>query len=300
MIPNTKRASRGFTLVELMVVIGVISVLIALLLPAIQSSREAARRVQCVNNLLQLGTALANYESSNKVFPPGTVDAKGPVTNDPVGLRLGWGARILPFLERTSLYNQLNFARGAFDEENATAINFRLYSFLCPSDGRPAFTNYAGCHNDVEAPIDADNHGVFFLNSRVSRRDLTDGPATTILLGETTRAGALGTWAMGTAASLRNTGREINAENPFDPQPPAVASYPSLQDSFDPTLLQTMVDDDAIPPDVVGGFSSNHSKGANFLFGDGSVRHLKSKIEASVFRSLGNRADGNLIDADAF
>lgn len=301
MIPNTKgRPARGFTLVELMVVVGVISILISLLLPALQSSREIARRIQCSNNLLQLGTALANYESSNKVFPPGTIDEKGPVTSEPTGLRLGWGARVLPFLERGPLYNQINFSLGAFDEGNATAVNARLQSFLCPSDGHPALTNYTACHHDVEAPIDADNHGVFFLNSRVSRDDLTDGPATTILIGETTRSAYLGSWAMGTAATLRNTGWEINAENPFDLKPPVAAAYATPYPRFDSTVLEKMIDDDVIPPELVGGFMSNHAKGANFLFGDGSVRYLKSKIEPSVFRSLGNRADGNLIDADAF
>jgi len=296
MIPNTKRPARGFTLVELMVVVGVISILIALLLPAIQSSREVARRVQCVNNLLQLGTALANYESSNKVFPPGTVDEEGPITSEPVGLRLGWGARILPFLERGPLYNQINFSLGAFDEGNSTAVNAKIQSFLCPSDGRPSLMNYVGCHHDVEAPIDADNHGVFFLNSRVSRDDLTDGPATTILLGETTGAAFLGSWAMGTAATLRNTGWEINAENPFQAPPQQLPTSPP----FDALFLEILIDDGVLPPELVGGFLSNHSKGANFLFGDGSVRFLKSKIEPTVFRSLGNRADGNLVDADAF
>lgn len=301
MIPNTNgRPTRGFTLVELMVVVGVISVLIALLLPALQSSREVARRIQCVNNLLQLGTALANYESSNKVFPPGTVDEEGPVTSEPVGLRLGWGARVLPFLERGPLYNQINFSLGAFDEGNGTAINAPIQSFLCPSDGHPSLTSYAACHNDVEAPIDADNHGVFFLNSRVSRDDLTDGPATTILIGEISRSSYLGSWAMGTAATLRNTGWDINAENPFDLKPPVAAAYATRYPSFNPTVLETMIDDGVIPLELVGGFMSDHSKGANFLFGDGSVRYLKSKIEPSVFRSLGNRADGNLVDADSY
>lgn len=303
MNPNTKPDPRGFTLVELMVTIGVISVLIALLLPAVQSAREVARRVQCSNNLLQLGTALANYESSNKVFPPGSVDVEGPVTNEPVGLRLGWGARILPFLEKRPLYNQINFSLGAFDEGNITAINARVQTFFCPSDGGPSLTNYAGCHNDAEAPIDVDNNGVFFLNSRIARDDLTDGPATTILIGETTRGALLGSWAMGNPASLRNTGWEINSGNPFELEPPLAATYATystIYPRFDPDALKSLVDDGAIPPDLVGGFLSNHSKGANFLFGDGSVRFLKSKIEPDVFRSLGNRADGNLVDADAF
>lgn len=304
MIPNIKRRSRGFTLVELMVVVGVISVLISLLLPSVQSTRESARRVQCANNLLQLGTALAHYEGSNKVFPPGTVDDEGPVTIEPMGYRFGWGARILPFLEKGALYNQINFSMGTFDEENLTAVNARVQTFVCPSDGWPLLTNYAGCHNDAETPIDAGNNGVFFLNSRISRRDLTDGPSTTIVVGEVVGARTLGlglgSWATGTAASLRNTGWEINAKSPFDDLGLPSASMDSSREGFDPVRLEALIDDSGISPDTVGGFSSRHPQGANFLFGDGSVRFLKTKIEPRVYRSLGNRADGNLVDDDAF
>ncbi len=287
---------RGFTLIELVVVIAVISVLIALLLPAIQSARETARRIQCTNNMLQLGTALANYASSNKVFPPGVVDEKGPITNNPVGYHFGWMARILPFIEKGPLYNQLNFTLSVYDESNETATNAKIQSFLCPSDGLSGPTNYVGCHHDVEAPIDVDNHGVFFLNSRVAYDDLTDGPATTILLGEINRSDFMGSWATGTSATLRNTGWGINGKNPFDVKSQASRMNPR----FDPVLLQVLIERGEIAPGLVGGFRSNHSSSANFLFGDGSVRLLKNKIQPEVLRSLGHRADGNLIDGDAF
>jgi prepilin-type N-terminal cleavage/methylation domain-containing protein len=133
MTPATERGSRprrAFTLIELLVVVAVISVLIALLLPAIQSSREVARRLQCSNNLLQIGTAIGNYASSNKVFPPGVVNDKGPISNAPVGYHFGWGARILPFIEKGTIYNQFNFKLSVYDLSNATAQQISISTYM--------------------------------------------------------------------------------------------------------------------------------------------------------------------------
>src|SRR6478752_4085187 len=99
----------GFTLIELLVVIAIIAVLIALLLPAVQSAREAARRAQCVNNLMQLSIALQNYESSHEVFPPGVVDTAGPIPNLAKGYQFGWIVQILPFVEQGNAFRKLDF-----------------------------------------------------------------------------------------------------------------------------------------------------------------------------------------------
>ena len=105
---------RGFTMIELLTVVGVIGVLIALLLPAVQSAREAARTAQCRNNLLQLGLALGNYASTHHVLPPGVVEPKGPILNAPRGYHMGWAVQILPFIEQTNLYRHINFRRGVY------------------------------------------------------------------------------------------------------------------------------------------------------------------------------------------
>jgi prepilin-type N-terminal cleavage/methylation domain-containing protein/prepilin-type processing-associated H-X9-DG protein len=294
-------ASSGFTMIELLVVVAVIAVLIALLLPAIQSAREIARWTQCTNNLLQLGTAIGNYASSNKVFPPGVVNEKGPISNVPSGYHFGWAARILPFIEQGTTYNRLNFSFGVYAPANTTAQQITVQTFLCPSTALRGVINYAGCHHDVEAPIDVDNHGVFFLNSRIGYDDLVDGPAYTILVGETSRSAAVGSWAVGTSITLRNTGWGVNNSNadPFTsltpPPPPA-----GVHRIFDPSVLQSLIDSGQFNHELVGGFSSQHSSGANSLFGDGSVRLLKNKIRPEVLRSLGHRSDGNLIDSDAY
>jgi prepilin-type N-terminal cleavage/methylation domain-containing protein/prepilin-type processing-associated H-X9-DG protein len=301
MAPVTdSRTPAGFTLIELLVVVAVIAVLISLLLPAIQSSREVARRTQCVNNLYQLGTAIGNYTSSNRVFPPGVVNETGPVTNSPVGYHFGWAARILPFIERGTTYNQFNFQFSVYDSRNDTAQQITIQSFLCPSNGVRGSINYAGCHHDVEAPIDVDNHGVFFLNSRIGYDDVTDGPAFTILAGESADTMSVGSWAVGTSATLRNTGWGVN--NGADPFSKLTTLRPSGQarPALDPTLLMSLIESGELADDLVGGFASRHPGGANFLFGDGAVRLLKNRIAPDVFRSLGHRADGNLIDGDAY
>ena len=292
---------RGFTIVELVVVVAVISILIALLLPAVQSAREVARRMQCHNNLLQIGLALETYAASSRVYPPGVVDFQGPVSNDPAGYRFGWAARLLPFLEQRNVYNHLNFRLGAFSDANVTATDVRLNMFICPSNPMTTPMNYAGCHHDVEKPIDADDHGVFFLNSRVARADLVDGPASTIFVGEALGSAVLGGWAIGTSATLRNAGWGVNGDDPVESALARSANARKSQGGdFDPVVLQSMIEAGELGGELVGGFGSRHSDGANFLFGDGSVRFLKRQIDGRVLRALAHRSDKELVDGDAY
>jgi len=131
---------RGFTLIELLVVIAIIAVLIALLLPAVQSAREAARRIQCVNNLKQIGLAMHNYHDTVGGFPPGGIGA--PQTW--IGSWWSWAAFILPHFEQAPLYNSINFSSGNiggfagnggnFSPENSTANRTIITNYLCPSD----------------------------------------------------------------------------------------------------------------------------------------------------------------------
>lgn len=139
-----RRLTHGFTLVELLVVIAVIGILVGLLLPAVQAAREAARRMQCSNNLKQIGLAIHNYESAHRVFPSGYVSyatrngsapawaALDPTTWD-AAPGWGWGALILPYLEQSNVTNSLRMDRAIWDPVNRDTIQTQLPVFLCPS-----------------------------------------------------------------------------------------------------------------------------------------------------------------------
>jgi prepilin-type N-terminal cleavage/methylation domain-containing protein len=205
---------RAFTLVELLVVIAIIGVLVALLLPAIQAAREAARRSSCANSVRQLVVGLHHYEFAQEHFPSGVVNPRGPVRNLPEGNHMSWIAHALPELGEAERYRQIDFARGAYDKRNNPMRQLGIGLLICPSlDARGPVSCYAGVHHHVEAPINDDNRGMLFLNSKVTFDDIRDGSAYTLLVGEKFPRGItdLG-WMSGTPATLRNTGAPVNAE----------------------------------------------------------------------------------------
>lgn len=294
------RTRRGFTLIELLVVIAIIAVLIALLLPAIQASRESARRVSCQNNMMQLVLALNEYEISHEVLPSGVVNSTGPVVYSvypervvdfsvPEELRanpvtdpkvasqynMGWMAQILPQLEERVLYAHLNFTHGAYAWQNLTALSHGVHMFVCPSTPSSAGSTYAGCHHHLEAPIDSDNLGVLFLNSSVRGKEIPDGRAYTFFIGEKISEGTEAGWLAGDHSTLRNTGAQIVS---------------------DPNLVAWRTNaPQAGAPQKVGGFGSFHTSGANFGMGDGSIRFVSSSIDTNVYQRMGNRQDGQLV-----
>ena len=113
------RNRHAFTLVELLVVIAIIGILVALLLPAVQAAREAARRLSCTNNLTQLILAVQNYEGAFHVYPSGTSAEKGPILNVAEGKHHNWLIRVLPYFEETNTYNHVDFLVGVYHENNA-------------------------------------------------------------------------------------------------------------------------------------------------------------------------------------
>jgi prepilin-type N-terminal cleavage/methylation domain-containing protein/prepilin-type processing-associated H-X9-DG protein len=136
--PHSSLRPGGFTLIELLVVIAIIAVLIALLLPAVQAAREAARRLQCVNNLKQLGLGVQNYISTNNVFPPFAANYPTIAASN-VGYTwpTGWTTTILPNIEQTVMYNALNFVYGAWQAPNYTVDYIQISSLVCPSEDSP-------------------------------------------------------------------------------------------------------------------------------------------------------------------
>ncbi len=217
--------SRGFTLIELLVVIAIIGVLIGLLLPAVQAAREAARRIQCVNNLKQIGIALANYESSNRIFPPGSIQYGAGALMD-CGYQTQrhhtMFALILPLIEQMSLYNAINFQlnsliNGPYGKNvnsgacNSTGYTTTVSSYLCPSDNLGNFVTsnriYSGftqtCYGGVIGNVDVFHwsfgcptlapspvvpaDGMFNADWAYQVSDVTDGLSNTLFVGETSR-----------------------------------------------------------------------------------------------------------------
>ncbi len=206
------RRQRGYTFTEILVVIAIIGILVALLLPAVQAAREAARRLNCSKNLEQLIIAVHNYEMLHQVYPPGTINATGPIQSLAQGYHHNWLIQLLPYLEQKNTDAHIDRLVGVYDPKNMPVRWLNIQIFNCPSapHSYAAYSDYAGVHNDIEAPIDVTNNGTFFLNSRVSYFDLKDGSSNTLFLGEKhTYAGDLG-WMSGTRATLRNTGVPIN------------------------------------------------------------------------------------------
>jgi prepilin-type N-terminal cleavage/methylation domain-containing protein len=207
-----RRHATGFTLVELLVVIAIIGILISLMLPAIQASRETARRASCANQLGQLIIAVHDFEAAHGHFPSGTVNETGPIRNMPAGHHIGWLAHTLPYLEELPLYQNIDLSLSAYHLKNDRARQAVIGLLVCPSCPATAepYSNYAGCHHDKEAPIDANNNGVFFLNSKTTRDDLKDGAAHTIFIGEKMVDDFDLGWLSGTPATLRNAGVPLN------------------------------------------------------------------------------------------
>lgn len=304
---------RAFTLIELLLVIAVIGILISMLLPAVVRVREVALRARCMNNLVQLSVGLHHYEGLHQVLPPGTQQAKGPIVNEAVGYHMSWLTQILPQLDERNAFKRIDFTVGAYHPNNKTVRDLALPLLLCPLDRvspgvKPEATSYAGCHHDVEAPIDETNAGVLFLNSRVRLEEVSDGLAYTIFLGEKiVDPGDLG-WMSGTRATLRNTGSPLQTGGPSFPPTTSTTPPGDVDGAVPEPGVDALLPPGANPPAAaatsnplfVGGFSSYHSGGVHLAMGDGSIRFFVGAGSPQIFQRLGNRKDGGLIGAEEF
>jgi prepilin-type N-terminal cleavage/methylation domain-containing protein/prepilin-type processing-associated H-X9-DG protein len=310
---DSKRASRGFTLIELLVVIAIIGVLVALLLPAVQSAREAARRAQCLNNLKQIGIALHHYQTDRNVFPPGYISAVDKQGND-IGAGWGWASMILPQMEQTPLYSAINFSLPVFFPQNSTASVARTATFLCPSDAvkemvtvldqtgtNPVATvasgNYVGMYGtgDIGAAPAAGN-GAFYRNSATRLRDLLDGATTTIAIGERSHNLSYVTWTARTVGGwLFKTVLAEGGTDQFNAPP---------EQAFSMVLGAVgLVDLPRTPNNRsahVCDFWSRHPSGVNFVFFDGSVRFNKDSIAPNIYQALATRKGREVISDDQF
>jgi prepilin-type N-terminal cleavage/methylation domain-containing protein/prepilin-type processing-associated H-X9-DG protein len=299
------QARRGFTLIELLVVIAIIGVLVALIMPAVQSAREAANRTQCLNNLKQLGMAAQEYHDAFGSFMSGWYCNAGtdPVTGTPYDSNClqnqpqtyYWNGLTGLFLkmELNTNYAALNINLPVNDLSNVTATRFTMNVWVCPSNRRPTSVNsttttgvttltrklgpsdyrgnwaagyVVGCPNPLSDPTCSYwDNGVTYMNSTVTQADITDGSSNTALIGESIS----GTWSQGTDCCVRTTvDRTINR--------PIISNGVSFNIYW----------------------QSKHPGLVNFAYCDGSTRSIKQTIDKNVLVRIMTRAGGEAMSAD--
>ena len=320
------RSPRGFTLVELLVVIAIMSILVALLLPAVQAAREAARRMSCTNNLKQFGLALHRYHDAAGSFPSGYLYT---ARNEE---EWGWPVLLLPYLEQENLHEILGVTDRRLTEaigsvEARRGLETTLSVFRCPSDFsdkllptnwrafddgaagvsgfQPATSNYVGVLGLYDVGADFPNNGVLFGNSAVSTADIPDGTSHTLAVGERDAACLSGAWC--------------GNKNPASSRPDGIYFAVgrvslTINTGLSISSMAGMTTGAAVCEE---GFSSPHPGGANFVLCDGSVRFLSETTEydngdlndedlqraipynparLGVYQKLGIRNDQQLLD----
>jgi len=309
---------RGFTLVELLVVIAIIGILIALLLPAVQAARAAARRMQCANNLKQLALGCHTYHDTFNTLPPGFIREGA----QPSRSNWGWGSRVLPYIEQTNLYDQLGVGELALNEAAdisavQTALLVPVDAFRCPDDsadevnpagyrtlytasgGKPlvATSNYIGVNNHWDTRWGGT--GCFRVVNRTMLqnktfsafefRDIKDGTSNVLLLGERSwEVNKPGGGMRECGAGMFVGARKDNGDNHWGYCSNLGGFYRQINYGGSDVCRR--------------GFSSGHAGGAQFAFADGSVQFISEMIDHktdatqttpdSTIERLASRNDG--------
>jgi len=332
---SIQKRQRGFTLIELLVVIAIIAILVALLLPAVQQAREAARRTQCKNNLKQLALAMHNYHDVYNMFPVGACAHPEPI-GPAFGIKISIGAfaSTLPYIENAGLSN-LYVDETAWESQTPFVASTIIPALMCPSATGPAVETHAflgaypigpnvatsqyllskgamdgWCFN----PSSNQNVGMFGINLRTSFRDITDGSSNTLCIGE----GATGnpwTEVSTKAAPLtpsttypNQVGQGWVVAQPLPLNAQGTAMVHTTAGNFGTTIwplnanpvIETVYDDADLASctsanDSTSNFRSQHVGGGQFALGDGSTRFVSENIDSGVYNSVGTRGGGEVV-----
>jgi prepilin-type N-terminal cleavage/methylation domain-containing protein len=253
---------RAFTLVEVLIVVGIIGLLAAIMLPAIQSSREASRRAACASNLRQIGISLNAYHSAHRQFPVGCVEWRPP--GNPAARQLAWSVYLLPYLEEDPLYDSLDLTTPFDSPQNAAAAATVLPIYLCPSSQRTNHVvsgrgacDYGGIYGERITSPNNPPKGPMLIDAVVTLRNVRDGASKTLIVAEDSRFG---------------DGQWINGRNIFD-QAYAINTAPPFENDI----------------------RSEHTGGAQGVMADGSVQFFAETIELRTLAALCTRAGGEII-----
>lgn len=291
------KRGRGFTLVELLVVIAIIGILIALLLPAVQAAREAARRSQCSNNLKQLALGLHNYESTYKVIPPSGISPSG----------ISWAAMMLPFIEQTALYGQFDFSLRTYSAFFPIVRNVIIPAFSCPSQGNEVDRfSRGGGETDILTlhyyAVLGPNGTNPYDNNKAYDCYVSGTDQSTTNFGPCCTQGAFGQLANKLPTKNTMAAFEDGTSNTYLLGELSWNGYPNYRawtrgwypDAARGMLLGASKNvTNPINSNITrwndGSFGSNHPGGAQFALGDGSVQFVSETIDMAVYRAMASR-----------
>lgn len=324
--------NRAFTLVELLVVIAIIGILVGLLLPAVQAAREAARRMQCSNNLKQLTLALHNHHDAKKRFPPILTTGSSGAT---YSTQHNWITYTLPYIEQTNVWSLIYFPSRAVDDPYYTTSNVDnsalgnavdtnnlpaskawIDTFICPSDpvgstrqpetsGGRAPTNYVG--NQGPSVNFTLGDGLFYRNSKVRFADLTDGSSNTFAISECLRGDFDLNTLRDNYVGVRNVSNAADITT-------CQALTPNFSDrggtwiggqALNSTFITSRGPNDKFVDCWGPSFGSTnfvarsmHPGGVNISLCDGSVRFLATSVDLVTYSSMGTRSGGEVVTLD--
>jgi len=326
--PNPQRQRQAFTLIELLVVIAIIAILIGLLLPAVQKVREAAARMQCSNNLKQIGIGLHVYHDAYKVFPPGCTGDEAPWGTDGSNWGSSWKVRILPYIEQGPIYAKWQFSgqSGYTNSNNVNMVsNLTIPVYRCPSSPLPEFyassnnngsiemfTSYTGisgshtdptCANNGQGTISAG--GILFPNSTIKIAAITDGSSNTIMVGEqsnhlrdTNNNIITGSYSAITSQGPHGWTMGTGADTRIPP------AFPTDR-SFNCTTIRYTINQIGMSNSSGNGtgdntgtnipLSSGHTGGAQVVMADGSVHFFTNGMPLVTLQQLCTRAGNEIV-----